>query len=136
MKEDNVPYSNITYSILIKLYTTLERIEEALGVLDRMHKEDIRPGLIVYTCLIQGCIKLKYPEKILPIYKDMQANKISGDTVLFNTLISGLLFNGYLIEAIDFTLDTLDKNIFLNSDVYHNLLRNLVKLFQKKLRYK
>jgi len=44
--------SNVTYSILVKIYGKQRNLPKALGVLEEMKKDGIKPGLIVYTCLL------------------------------------------------------------------------------------
>jgi pentatricopeptide repeat protein len=52
MRTLRIKPSNVTYSILIKIYGKQRNLNKALGILDDMKKEGVRPGLIVYTCLI------------------------------------------------------------------------------------
>lgn len=59
MKILKIKPSNVTYSILIKIYGKNKDLNKALSVLDEMKSECIKPGLIVYTCLIQTCIKAR-----------------------------------------------------------------------------
>jgi pentatricopeptide repeat protein len=57
MKVLRIKASNVTYSILIKIYGKQRNLNKALAVLEEMKREGVRPGLIVYTCLLQTCIK-------------------------------------------------------------------------------
>ena len=59
MRNLRIKPSNVTFSILVKIYGKQRNLNKALGVLEEMKKEGVRPGLIVYTCLIQTCIKSK-----------------------------------------------------------------------------
>ena len=59
MMEDRITPSNVTYSILIKLYMKLGRYQDSLNIFQQMRENRVQPGLIVYTCLIQTCIKMK-----------------------------------------------------------------------------
>ena len=59
MRTLRIKPSNVTYSILIKIYGKQKNLGKALGILEEMKKEGVKPGLIVYTCLIQTCIKSK-----------------------------------------------------------------------------
>ena len=59
MRNLRIKPSNVTFSILVKIYGKQRSLNKALGVLEEMKKEGVRPGLIVYTCLIQTCIKSK-----------------------------------------------------------------------------
>jgi len=59
MRTLKIKPSNVTYSILVKIYGKSRNLNKALGILEDMKKEGVKPGLIVYTCLIQTCIKSK-----------------------------------------------------------------------------
>lgn len=54
-----------------------------------MKKEGVRPGLIVYTCLIQTCIRCEQVNLAHQIYTDMKNQGIKADQVTFNTLLQG-----------------------------------------------
>lgn len=132
MKEDNIKASNVTYSILIKLFSNQGMVDKALDILQQMKNENLKPGLIVYTCLIQTCIKYKRIELIMKLYQEFISNNIRGDVVFYNTLISGLVFNYDLKNACEIMMTTLEKNLILNHEVYNNLLRNLIISLTKK----
>lgn len=97
-----------------------------------MKNDGIRPGLIVYTCLIQGLIKSKRIEKVEELYNEMEANNIKGDAVFYNTLISGFMFNHKMDLACKISINALESNIRLNDEVCGNLLKNLCKIIEKK----
>lgn len=122
MKIDRIPASNVTYSILIKYYSGQGRVNEALRILEEMKEQGVNPGQIVYTCCIQVCIKHKFIDRLMPLYEQMMIDKVEGDAVLYNTLVSGLVFNGLIREAIEITKKTFSMKITLNPDVYNNLL--------------
>lgn len=67
MISDKIEPSNVTYSILIKLYSNLGDVDNVLSLYQTM-KTSLRPGLIVYTCLIQTCIKHKKTEILMELY--------------------------------------------------------------------
>lgn len=48
-----------------------------------MHKERVRPGHIVYTCLIQTCIKARQLGTALEVFDEMKSNNIKGDSVTY-----------------------------------------------------
>ena len=132
MQQDKIKPSNVTYSILIKLFSNQGDVDKALAILNEMKQANLKPGLIVYTCLIQTCVKHKRTNLIIQLYNEMVANGIKGDSVFYNTLISGLVFNYFLKEASELTMFTLEKGIILNNDVYNNVLRNLCKTIERR----
>jgi len=64
---------------------------------------------------------------MLEIYKHMKEKNVECDSVLYNTIISGLTFNYQLEEAVNVLYETFKKKIILNNEVYLNVLKNLYK---------
>jgi len=56
MKKLKIKPSNVTYSILAKIYQKMGMIDKSLNILDDMVLEGVKPGVFVYTCMIQTCI--------------------------------------------------------------------------------
>jgi pentatricopeptide repeat domain-containing protein 1 len=52
MRKLKIKASNVTYSILAKIYQKLGQIDKSLGILDEMQAEGVKPGVFVYTCMI------------------------------------------------------------------------------------
>lgn len=57
MKKLKIKASNVTYSILAKIYQKMGEIDKALGILDEMKEEGVKPGVFVFTCMIQTYIQ-------------------------------------------------------------------------------
>jgi len=93
MKDKNIPRSNVTYSILVKLYSNSKQDDKALGLLDEMISNKIKPGLIVYTCLIQTCLKSKRFDRAIELFEQMKAQGLTPDHVLYNIIVNGCLYN-------------------------------------------
>lgn len=97
-----------------------------------MKTRRIRPGLIVFTCLIQACIKHKTIENLMPLYEEMRALNINGDAVLFNTLISGLVLNLRISEGLHLAKEASEKKITLNFEVYQHLFSRVLREFDRR----
>jgi pentatricopeptide repeat protein len=52
MKRLKIRASNVTYSILAKIYDRLGLHDRVLGILDEMAKDGLKPGVFVFTCII------------------------------------------------------------------------------------
>lgn len=126
MQANNIRPSNITYSILIKIHSDQYQIDEALRVFEDVRSQGV-PGLILYTCIVQACIRCKKIPKMLEYFNEMRVNRIECDEVLYNTIISGLTFNYHLKDAVDVLFETFVKRKYLNHEVYFNVLKNLYK---------
>ena len=125
MKDKNIPRSNVTYSILIKLYSNSRQEERALGLLDEMIFNKIKPGLIVYTCLIQTCLKSKKFDRAIQLFEQMKNQGLTPDHVLYNIIVNGCLYNSHWDLACQYTLETFKVNVRMADDIYLNVLDKL-----------
>lgn len=82
-----------------------------------MRKNKIQPGIIVYTCLIQTCIKSGDIHTALKKFEEMTAEGISADHVTYSTLIKGCLQFKKLTEACDLLEDSFKNQINVGSEV-------------------
>jgi len=71
---------------------------------------------------------------VLELFNEMENFHIRGDPVFYNTLVSGLMFNQHLKEAVEISLKALEHNVRLNNEVYANMLKNLCRFFQKNFK--
>jgi pentatricopeptide repeat protein len=125
MKTKNIPKSNVTYSILIKLYSNSKQDDKALGLLDEMISNKIKPGLIVYTCLIQTCLKSKRFERAIELFEQMKTQGLIPDHVLYNIIVNGCLYHSRWEFACQYTLETFKVNVKMADDIYLNVLEKL-----------
>jgi len=125
MKDKNIPRSNVTYSILVKLYSNSKQDDKALGLLDEMIYNKIKPGLIVYTCLIQTCLKSKRFDRAIELFEQMKAQGLTPDHVLYNIIVNGCLYNSRWELACQYTLETFKVNVKMADDIYLNVLDKL-----------
>lgn len=58
MKKLKIKPSNVTFSILAKIHQKMGESDKSLGILDDMAQEGVKPGVFVYTCMIQTCIQI------------------------------------------------------------------------------
>jgi len=52
MVDNNIKPSNVTFSILIKIYSDQYKLDEALKIFERVKELNARPSIILYTCII------------------------------------------------------------------------------------
>ena len=129
MEKFKIPKSNVTFSILIKLYANAGENEKAFELLEEMEKLGIKPGVIVYTCLIQMCFKTKLFDRGVTLFEKMKASGAKSDHVLYNTIINGCLYNQRWTLACDYTLESFQKNVKIADDIYHTCLFKLAAPF-------
>ena len=126
MKKNNLRRSNATFSILIKIYSKLDMVDNAIEVYNDMLSEKIKPSLITYTSILQILIKSKKIQFAIDIFNDIINKNLSSDQVMFNVIINGCIFNGRLDEACCFLFESFKANLRLCNDVYKNVLCNLL----------
>jgi len=64
---------------------------KSLGILEEMAKEGVKPGVFVYTCMIQTCIQTREIKEAINMYDRMVHDSIKPDNVTYYTLIQGCL---------------------------------------------
>jgi pentatricopeptide repeat protein len=127
MKANNVKRSNVTYSILVKLYSKAKLEDKALQVLDEMVANGIKPGIIVYTCLIQTCLRSKKFDVAVSLFENLKSDGLKPDHVLFNTIVNGCLYNQRWELACKYTLESFTYNVKIAYDIYRGVLDKLTQ---------
>jgi pentatricopeptide repeat protein len=125
MKLNSVKRSNVTYSILVKLYANAKLEDKALQLLSEMQENGIKPGIIVYTCLIQTCLRSKRFEQAISLFESLKNDSLKPDHVLYNTIVNGCLYNQKWDLACKYTLESFDFNVKIAYDIYRNVLEKL-----------
>jgi len=125
MKTFNIQRSNVTYSILVKLYSNNKMEEKALKILDEMKQNGIKPGMIVYTCLIQTCLRTKRFETAISLFEEMKTSGVKPDHVLYNTIVNGCLYHYSWDYACKYTLESFKVNIKMADDIYNHVLEKI-----------
>ncbi len=118
MSKSNVAKSNVTYSILIKIFSNNREEDKAIAILDEMKLKNIKPGLIVYTCLIQTCLKSKRFNQAIELFEDMKSMGLKPDHVLYNTIVNGSIYSQRLETACNYTIESFKYNVRMADDIY------------------
>ena len=129
MKELNIKRSNVTYSILVKLYSNAKEFDSAFDLLKEMKENGVKPGLIVYTCLIQAAIKCNDFDRSVNLFEMMKKDNLQLDQVIYNIIINNCMYNYQWDLACKYTLESFDNNIKIADDMYRILLENLTSKF-------
>ena len=129
MKELNIKRSNITYSILIKLFSNSQEFDSAFDLLREMKENGVKPGLIVYTCLIQAAIKCNDFDRSVNLFEMMKRDNLQLDHVVYNIIINNCMYNYQWDLACKYTFESFDKNIKIADDMYRLLLENLTSKY-------
>mmetsp|Transcript_17585 Transcript_17585/g.33145 ORF Transcript_17585/g.33145 Transcript_17585/m.33145 type:complete len:716 (-) Transcript_17585:90-2237(-) len=104
MRKVNVPPSNYTLSIVVKLLSRARRLGQAFDMVDSVSTEfGFKPNVQVWTCLIQACFFNRQIPKALTVYDDMvREERCLPDEKLFSALVKGCLQAGSVDKAVEF----------------------------------
>jgi len=132
MEVAGIPPSNVTLSILIKLYGRCRDLDEAFRIIEEFPvKYNFTVNPHVQTCLMSACIANNSLDKAKGIYKQMCADGVVVDAKTYQTLVNGCLKLGDLtgaVEIIDEVLKIGVRPIPLDSE----LLANVLFMIQRK----
>lgn len=85
--------TNVTISILVKMYGRARLLEKAVTTVERMEGEyGEAPNLFVYTCLIQAFAQNGQVRRSWEVFGDMLRSGVEPDGVTFGTLIHGCVY--------------------------------------------
>ncbi|KAL3650088.1 hypothetical protein CASFOL_006491 [Castilleja foliolosa] len=89
-----------TYNSLIHVLCLLGKVKDALVVWEELKgSSGHEPDSFTYRILIQGCSKSYRINEAMKIFSEMQYNSVRAETVVYNSLLDGLLKSRKLIEA-------------------------------------
>merc|ERR1719335_624141 len=124
--------SNVTLSILVKLYGRCRDLDEAFRVIEEFPvKYNFIVNPHVQTCLMSACIANNNLDKAKGIYKQMRSDGVVIDAKTHETLVNGCLKLGDItgaVEIIDEVLTLGIRPIPLDSE----LLANVLFMIQRK----
>jgi len=135
MKNLNILPSNVTYSILIKLFANAKKDDKALSLLDEMKSNGVKPGVIVYTCLIQMCFKTKRFNEGIKLFEEMKGSQIKPDHVIFNIVVNGCLYHHEWELACKYTLESFNFNVKIATEIYINVLKQIISNYCDMKKY-
>lgn len=108
--ERGAPADLITFSILIKANCDIDRLEQALQLLEAMLALNLRPDEVVFNNLLAGCARQANSELGKRLYTDMLASGIRPSNATFSILIRLYHQCKLLEEAVEMLRHEPDKN--------------------------
>jgi pentatricopeptide repeat protein len=104
MRKYNVPPSNYTLSMLVKLMGRCRRINQAFTMLEDISKEyGLKINIQVYTCLIQGCFNAGQASKAVALHEKIIKEGLVPDSMTYTVLVRGCMQSGLLDKAVELT---------------------------------
>lgn len=103
MKAAQVPPSNYTVSILVKLLGHERRLDKAFKMMEDLSSQNgFKPNVQVYTCLIQACIRSRRLDRALAVHDRVAADpSCRVDEKFYATLLRGCLTLREPLKAAD-----------------------------------
>ncbi|CEM02055.1 unnamed protein product [Vitrella brassicaformis CCMP3155] len=122
----------VTFSILVKLYGKARMLDKAFQMIDDMEmKFHLRPSVLVYTSLIQACIRNRQVKRALEVFDTMNRKGERGDGFAFGTLINGCACALHFDAAIDIMQQAANQGIKVLAEVANNLLGAVLRKGQE-----
>nr|AYM00521.1 pentatricopeptide repeat protein [Salvia miltiorrhiza] len=139
MKERNGPFEPdlCTYNSLIHVLCLLGKVRDALIMWEELKASSgHEPDEFTYRIMIQGCAKSYRINDALRIFSEMQYNGIRAGTVVYNSLLDGLMKSRKLMEACDlFEKMVDDDGVRASCWTYNILIDGLYKNGREEAAY-
>ncbi|ESQ50072.1 hypothetical protein EUTSA_v10001906mg [Eutrema salsugineum] len=120
-KDMNIFLDKVCYNVAFEALSKLDRVEEAVELLQEMMNKGMVPDVINYTTLIDGyCLHGKFVDA-LDLIDKMRANGTAPDVITYNVLAGGLARNGHAKEAFEIYKCMKDEGLEPNA-VTHNVI--------------
>eukprot|EP00375_Theileria_parva_P000752 XP_763422.1 hypothetical protein [Theileria parva strain Muguga] len=134
MQEYNIPPSNFTLTILIKMYGRSGQLDKVFELADELPKRyNFSINTHVYTCLMSACITNGKYSMVLDIYKYMKINGVKPDAKTFETIIQGLSRGSLFKEAAQVVMEVYSLSNSNNGEaqIPNINIKILQRLFQR-----
>eukprot|EP00449_Zooxanthella_nutricula_P000995 CAMPEP_0198511766 /NCGR_PEP_ID=MMETSP1462-20131121/15015_1 /TAXON_ID=1333877 /ORGANISM="Brandtodinium nutriculum, Strain RCC3387" /LENGTH=920 /DNA_ID=CAMNT_0044241149 /DNA_START=77 /DNA_END=2836 /DNA_ORIENTATION=- len=101
MVEADVRPTQVTASILVKMYGRAQEVDKALEVVERIKKDyGMTPNLHVYTCMIQACGRNQHVRRSWRVFGQMLLSGVVPDAIVFGTVIHGCIYQSRVDQAL------------------------------------
>lgn len=117
--ENNVPFSQATYGLLLKLFGRCQQLQDALGVFQEMtDKYGIEPSPQTVISLLRSCFQCRQPARGLELIEKLQARV--GDCPLegtiYRTALDGCATAGIVPKGVALVEEALRRGAILPPD--------------------
>merc|ERR1719181_83582 len=103
MLADKVQPSNITFSIMVKIYASANRLDQAVDLIKRMEPDfKVRPSNIVFSCLVKCYVTAQRLAQAANLLLGLpRAAKIQPEQPMFALVLPGLIAQKQIDLACD-----------------------------------
>ncbi|KAJ7565253.1 hypothetical protein O6H91_02G053800 [Diphasiastrum complanatum] len=132
---EHVPYKpdETVYQLMFLLLAKAKKMEMAEGLLERMKKEGMQPGVIEYTALIAGYVKHGNLQQGLLVLDNMRELGIKPAISAYNVLIDGCVRFPKGLEVAGKLLEKMNKDQIEADALTYS---NVIILYSRKWRYR
>lgn len=136
MKEKNIQPDVVTYGILINHLCKLRRVDEAIGVLERMKGDNaeenggisVKPDAVLYNTLIDGLCKVGRQEEALVLMEKMKSQDgCAPITSTYNTIMDGFCKVGEIDRSFELFNQMNNEGVIPNVITYNTLIDGMSK---------
>ena len=128
MKNNNIKPNRITYNTLMDICVKVEKMKEALKIVEEMQQDDLSPDAFTYSIILNG-LKISNSNSnvvrnsLNRIYKVVENEEILVDEVFFNSVLD--ICHKYEFTQVSFKFHSLMKklNVKESSTTYGILIK-------------
>jgi len=118
--------SPYTLSTMVKLFGKCGKTDEAFLLVSSMEQQfKVKPSVVIFTCLMSGCIRNRKLKEAFAVFEMMQAHGVPPDETTYAILIQGMIQNGSAEEAVAMVLRS-PEDSRLPSEALNSLLHTLL----------
>nr|XP_016481956.1 PREDICTED: pentatricopeptide repeat-containing protein At3g14580, mitochondrial-like [Nicotiana tabacum] len=114
-----------TFSTIMHALCERGHVDEALGLLERMEKENVEPDAIVFNTLISGLRKQRRVDEGIEMFKKVMLKGCDPNPGTYQEVLYALLDAKRYLEAKDFMDVMIDKRVNPSFESYKLLIHDL-----------
>ena len=125
MKKGEIPYTDGTYNILLKIYCKADDLSHTMETFLEMIEKKITPSIISCTRIIQLLIR-KNAQDVMSFYKEIIKLGVKPDSTFYTLSIGRALeFMNYKLAA-EILCESIDENERLSNNIYKNVINAIL----------
>lgn len=116
-----------TIATMVKLYGKTGRCEEAIALVESMEdRYKLAPSVVIYTCLMSGCVRNKKYDRAIDVFRQMKSNGLTPDKMTYTTVVDASRQGSKYDQAYELCEEASQQRIELGVDTQNNLLAQMI----------
>ncbi|KAM5551998.1 pentatricopeptide repeat-containing protein [Rosa sericea] len=124
---DGLVEESVTFMILIKGMCKCGRVDEMLGLLDRMRVSLCKPDVFAYTAMIKVMVSEGDLDGCLKVWEEMRRDRVEADAMAYVTLVTGLCKGGRVEKGFELFREMKEKGFLIDRAIYGVLVEGFVE---------